>query len=98
MFENDSIRQRLARIFEDDLGLEVPAADADLFNSGIMDSLAFVDMLLKIEHEFDITLSLDTVEFDRFKSIESIAEFIASRHHMDTAYVPDETVAHGMSR
>ncbi|MGH8371279.1 MAG: acyl carrier protein [Gammaproteobacteria bacterium] len=79
MRKNISVRKRLTRIFQDDLGLDEPAGDVDLFNNGILDSLAFVDMLFRIEREFDITLSLDTIEFEKFQTMDSIVEFIDGR-------------------
>lgn len=84
MSEQNSVRQRLIKIFEDDLGLEAPSADADLFNSGILDSLAFVDMLLRIESAFDIALSLDTIDFDNFQTVDGIVGFIESQNLKQT--------------
>ena len=70
---------RVNRLFEHKLGLPVPSPDADLFESGVMDSLAFVNMLLQIESEFGLKFSLESIDLERFRSVASIAEFIASQ-------------------
>jgi acyl carrier protein len=57
----------------------VPAPDTDVFESGLLDSLAFVDLLGALEHEFGVTIALDDLEVDNFRSIDRIAEFIAAR-------------------
>jgi acyl carrier protein len=53
--------------------------DADLLGAGLLDSLALVDLLVNIEQEFGLEISLDTLEIDSFRSIDSIAEFIRSQ-------------------
>jgi acyl carrier protein len=65
-------------LFEHKLGLPVPSPDADLFESGVMDSLAFVNMLLQIESEFGLKFSLESIDLERFRSVARIAEVIAS--------------------
>ena len=69
---------RVAQLFERKLGLRVPSPDADLLTSGIMDSLTFVNMLLQIEAEFGIKISLDNIDLEKFRSVSSIADFIRS--------------------
>jgi D-alanine--poly(phosphoribitol) ligase subunit 2 len=72
-------REQVARLFAEALHLEVPAADADLFETGILDSLAFVELLLQLEQRFGVTASVDDLELENFKSVERIADFVASR-------------------
>jgi|SRR5579864_6715631 len=70
------LQHRVMRLFEDKLGIEVPSADTDLFGSGVLDSLAFVNLLLNIESEFGITVTLETVELENFQSVTAITAFI----------------------
>lgn len=48
----------------------------DIFESGIMDSLGIVELLTGIESRFNIELTSDSLEIDRFNSIQGIAEII----------------------
>lgn len=79
MVEPSALEARIRQVFRDKLKLEVPSADTDLFETGVLDSMVFVDLLLHLEREFGVTPALEDIDFDRFKSIELIAEFVASR-------------------
>lgn len=74
-----SLRDRVAALFADALQLEVPSVDTDLFESAVLDSLAFVELLVQLEREFGVTPSLDELEAENFRSITRIAEFVAAR-------------------
>jgi D-alanine--poly(phosphoribitol) ligase subunit 2 len=76
---NRGIAARLAAIFPDVLHVDAPEMDADLFESGIMDSLAFVELLLRIEQEFGVSVSVDDLELDNFRTIERMAAFVETR-------------------
>lgn len=74
------LRDRIARIFVTDMNLTVPSDDTDLFETGIVDSLSFVTLLAQLEEEFGLTTSLDDLEFDNFRTIARVAEFVAARN------------------
>jgi methoxymalonate biosynthesis acyl carrier protein len=77
MSEDASIKALLAKTIAERLGVTVPSFDTNLFESGIVDSLAFVNLLLEIENRFDIHVTLENLELENFQSIEAIAAFIA---------------------
>jgi acyl carrier protein len=47
-----------------------------LFALGILDSLAFVQLLSFIEREFGITIDDDDVVVENFQNIDAIAQFV----------------------
>ncbi|HEY2384639.1 MAG TPA: acyl carrier protein [Terriglobia bacterium] len=71
-----SVQQRIRTIFHDRLQIDAPAAGEDLFQSGILDSLSFVDMLVALEEEFTIQIALDQVDLADFRSIAAISDYI----------------------
>ncbi|MBI3493071.1 MAG: acyl carrier protein [Acidobacteria bacterium] len=77
MFDRAAIRAHVAAIFES-LNLEVPEGDVDLFDTGVLDSLAFVQLLLQLEERLGVTVSLDDLEIDNFRTIEHIIDFVAA--------------------
>jgi acyl carrier protein len=79
MSDATELRDRIARLFSDTLHRDVPSAETDLFESGLLDSLGFVDLLVHLEREFGTTIALDDLEVENFRSIEQIAEFVRSR-------------------
>jgi acyl carrier protein len=86
MSNADRLRERIASWFANDLSIEIPSVDTNLFDTGALDSLAFEQLLLHLECEFGVTTSVDDMEMDRFKSIAQIAEFVAG-------HVPSPTSA-----
>lgn len=71
-----AVQQSIARWFLETLNLEIPSPDMDLFEAGVLDSLAFVELMLFLENAFGITITLEQVEIEHFKSIERIAAFL----------------------
>ena len=51
----------------------MPSPDTDLIEGGLLDSLALVELLFALEHEFAVTIALDKLDIDEFRSIRSIA-------------------------
>ena len=79
MSDVNRLRERVAAIFSGALHLDVPSFDTDLFETGVLDSLAFVELLLQLEREFGVTTSVDDLDVATFQSIASIAEFVRAR-------------------
>ena len=61
--------------------MEIPAVDIDLFETGLIDSLVFIDLLLALEEEFSMEIALDRVNLDDFRSIARIASFISLQNN-----------------
>jgi len=76
MAGQDGIQRRLIELFRDKLELDVPSAETDLLETGVMDSLTFVELLFHLEIEFGITISTDKLELEHFRSIASIVAFV----------------------
>ncbi len=75
-----SILDDVATIFSEELNLEIDSTDADLLESGAIDSLQLVELLFQIEQRFGIEISIDSLEIDNFRSIDAIAKFVLSRN------------------
>lgn len=76
MAGQNGIQGRLIELFRDKLELDVPSAETDLMETGVMDSLTFVELLFHLEIEFGITISTDKLELEHFRSIVSIVAFV----------------------
>ena len=79
MRDGNALAGRLARLFTDRLHTEVPAADTDLFETGILDSLRFVELLAALAEAFGIRVSVEDLEIDDFRSLSRIADFLAAK-------------------
>jgi acyl carrier protein len=75
---HDELRDQVAAVVSDRANIEVPDAEADLIGAGLIDSLALVTLIVAFEDTFGVELPLDDFAIDRFRSVASIAEFLAS--------------------
>jgi len=67
-------------VFLAKLNLDVPSVDTDLFETGVLDSLAFVELVVSLEQSFGLKVPIDDVEIEHFRSIEKIADFVVSHN------------------
>ena len=77
MSDHTAIHAQVLAIFEH-LNIEAPEAGIDLFETGVLDSLAFVQLLLQLEERLGVTVSLEDLEIDHFRTIEHIVDFITA--------------------
>jgi D-alanine--poly(phosphoribitol) ligase subunit 2 len=74
-----SIIDELSALFDEALHIEVPSPDTDLIDSGLLDSLQLVQLLLQIEERMGARIPLDEVELDDLRSVGRLARVIAQR-------------------
>jgi acyl carrier protein len=72
----EAVTDRVQRLFVETLNVEVPSPDTDLIEGGLLDSLALVELLFALEREFAVTIALENLDIDTFRSIRTIAEFV----------------------
>ena len=70
--------ERLRSLFFEHFHVEVPSADTDLLESGMLDSLQLVDLLLLIEEEFGRRISLEAIELDDLRSLSRLAQLVGT--------------------
>lgn len=76
MLDRSRVEQRLAGWFVDKLQIEIPSPDTDLLETGVLDSLGFVELLLHLEQDFGVTVVLEQLDLHNFRSLERIAAFL----------------------
>ena len=72
------LQERIEDLFAETTHVR-PASDADVFESGLLDSLAFVGLLARLEQEFGICISLEDIEIENFRCVAKIADFVGKR-------------------
>lgn len=75
--EAADLELRIQRIFGEQLGLEVPAAETDLFATGTLDSLVLVRLLVALEEQLGTRIALERLDMSDFRTISRIAGFLA---------------------
>ncbi len=79
MSANGRTYERLTKLFLEQMNVEVPSVETDLLETGVLDSLRLVELLMHLEAEFGVVVSVEDLEIDHFRSIARIADFV-SRH------------------
>lgn len=77
MTAENSVHETIVTIFRNKLDFDVPSAETDLLETGMMDSLKFVELVFNLESEFGMTISMDDLEIDHFRTVANIAQFVA---------------------
>lgn len=68
---------RVQRIFLERMQFDVPSPQADLFDSGVVDSLSFVELLVHLEEEFGQRIELEELDLDDFRTVAKIARVLS---------------------
>jgi D-alanine--poly(phosphoribitol) ligase subunit 2 len=63
-------------VLRDHLTIMVDSVDVDLLETGLIDSIGLVELILQLEDRFGISLPMDSLEIDDFRSINQIAHLI----------------------
>lgn len=77
MNESDTVIDRLGALFVEHFHIAAPSPDTDLLESGILDSLQFVELLLQLEQHFGLRIRIDDIELDNLRTLERIARMVA---------------------
>ena len=77
MSRTENIPKRVTDLVTDVLQTRIPAATTDLIDAGILDSLGFGELIARLEKEFDIHISLETLGIDQFRSVQAIAAYVS---------------------
>ena len=78
MTDTNIIAERLGSLFAESFHIEVPTADTDLLDSGILDSLQFVELLFRLEERFGLRIKIDEIDLADLRSLARIARLIAA--------------------
>ena len=87
--------RRIACLFNVKLNVEVSSIDTDLFETGVLDSLAFVELLTLLENEFQMKVELNDLDIENFRSIRNIAKFALERSRVRKTHVTQQEPLEG---
>ena len=72
------IIERLNTLFSDTFHIEVPTAQTDLLESGILDSFQMVELIFELENHFGMRVNIDQIELENLRTLERIAGLVAA--------------------
>lgn len=85
MNQQEQMRERVVALFRERMQIAVPDADAELLESGLLDSAGLVDLLLQLEDLFGVTLQMEEFEMDDFRNCDAIARRVLAAREAGTA-------------
>ena len=80
MTDTNAMIDRLDALFVECFHIEVPSPDTDLLETGILDSLQFVELLVQLEQRFGFKVQVDAINIDDLRTLERIARVVAARN------------------
>jgi D-alanine--poly(phosphoribitol) ligase subunit 2 len=66
----------ICAVLRERLTLIVDSPDRDLLETGLVDSIGLVELILELEDRFSVSLPMDTLEIADFRSVNTIADMI----------------------
>ena len=78
MNDANAILERLAVLFAESFHVEVPSSDTDLLETGILDSLQFVELLLQLEQRFGFRVKVEDINLDDLRTLARIARLVTA--------------------
>ena len=73
---------QISRLMAEKLLVETSSPEEDLLSSGVIDSFSLIQLLVNLEEQFGVQISLEELEIDDFRSIQSIARLIENYQHV----------------
>lgn len=82
MNQQTLIRTNITSIVCKILTLEKIGFEKDLMDSGLLDSLSLVQLMVALEEEFNIRIEPEDLDLEDYKSVKSMTEMITRLSHM----------------
>ena len=71
------LEREIAEIFAGRFDTRLESDDVDLLESGLVDSVRIVELVLEIEQRFDVSLPFEELEIEDFRTVARLADRIA---------------------
>ena len=78
MTDANAIIERLGALFVERFHIEVPCADTDLLETGILDSFQFVELLAELEQRFGFRVRIEDIDLDDLRTLKRIVRKVAA--------------------
>lgn len=77
--ETDTLERKIAALLRDHLSIDVPAPDTDLIATGVLDSLALVELLVQVEEHLGVAISIEDLDLSDLRSVRTIGALLTRR-------------------
>jgi len=77
--ENNKMIEDVQKLFAEKLSRPVSSADDDLFESGVLDSMVLVELLLQLEQTFGLNVSIADLDLEQIRTVRRISEMVQAQ-------------------
>ena len=77
MLSDRDLVLEIQHLFAEKLMVEVETPEADLLQTGILDSSKLVELFLLLEQQYGLTISIEKLDIEDLRSVRSIADAVA---------------------
>ncbi len=71
--------QEVQALLEAELSIQIETPEMDLIESGVLDSLVLVELIMLLDARYGIAVDINELEFDDFRNVQNLCLFI-DRH------------------
>jgi len=77
LYQQDQLQQQIIEIFSERFEIRLESEDVDLLESGLVDSVKIVELVLELEQRFGVSLPFEDLEIDDFRTVLRLAQRIS---------------------
>lgn len=93
MLTDEALRESITRLLVDQMHLAVSSHDTELLETALLDSMGLVDLLVHLEKTFGVSIGVEELDFDHFRSVASIAAMVGARMRTNNGGSPSRPIA-----
>ena len=71
------LQKEINAIFVERFDTRIPSDEVDLLETGLVDSVKIVELVLELEQRFGVSLPFEELEIEDFRTVPRLAERIA---------------------
>jgi len=79
MLSEQELAREIQALMSEKLMAQVDSPDTDLLETGVLDSLTLVRLLMHLEEHFGLKVVMEDLDIEDLRSVRSIARFVASQ-------------------
>jgi D-alanine--poly(phosphoribitol) ligase subunit 2 len=77
LYQQHQLQQQIIEIFSERFETRLASDDVDLLETGLVDSVKIVQLVLELEQRFGVSLPFEELEIDDFRTVLRLAERIS---------------------
>ncbi|MEZ4295503.1 MAG: acyl carrier protein [Polyangiaceae bacterium] len=74
----DGIEGRILALLRDEMAMEVPSAETDLVDAGLLDSLSLAELLMRVEVSLGVRVQLAELSLAELRTVAGLARIVCA--------------------